>query len=135
MRIPLCLLVLIGLTGCIPGYRPGGAVQSFDEYTYLSTEQNPQTVKLVEWSTNSTIWTLDVPVGKQLVMKFYEDHDPKNTTRPALMRWEIMPAGQMYGELHNSIPCPPQDRRRVDVFHRADATAVPPPEPAATPGK
>ena len=129
----LMLIAVIGaLGGCWPGYRPGGSQASADEYTYVSTPDCPQTIQLLDWTTNTTIWTLDVPVGKELVMRFYDDHDPKNPTRPALMRWEIFDAGREFGELHNAIPAPDSSHRRVDPSIRKTATAVPAPEAAAT---
>jgi hypothetical protein len=121
------------MAGCWPGYRPGGSQASYDEYTYVSTPDEPKTVKLLESTTNTTIWTVEVPIGKELVVKFYEDHDPKNTTRPTLMRWEIFEAGHEFGELHNAMPVPDAAHRRVDWFLRKNGTAVPAPEPAAAP--
>ena len=130
-----CLFAAIALSsaGCWPGYRPGGSQASYDEYTYPSTPDMPTTIKLVEWTTNTTIWSVDIPVGKQLTVRFYENHDPKNATRPTLMRWEIFENGHEFGELHNAIPVPDMSHRRVDPYIRKNGTMVPAPEAAPAP--
>ena len=128
----MLVATIAALGGCAwPGYRPGGKQASADEYTFESTGGTPKTVKLLDWTTNTTIWTLEVPVGKELVVRFYDDHDPKNATRPALMRWELFENGHEFGELHNAIPAPDAGHRRMDWEIRRNATAVPRPEPAA----
>jgi hypothetical protein len=74
---------------------------------------------------------MEVPPGKELVIKFYDDHDTKNVNRPALMRWEIFDLGWEFGELHNAMPAPDAAHRRVDTEFRRHPAAAPPPEPAA----
>ena len=128
----LLAAVVGGLGGCYPGYSPGGSMASLDEYTYESTNDTPKTVKLVDWTTNTTIWTVDVPVGKELVCRFYDEHDTKNATRPTLMRWGMFDRGHAAGELHYAIPAPDAAHRRMDVEFRKNPDALPPPEPAAT---
>jgi hypothetical protein len=123
----------LAMAGCA-GYTPGGSGASVDEFTYQSTADTPKTVKVIDWTTNTTIWSLDIPVGKELVVRFYDDHDVKNATRPALMRWELFESGREHGELHNAIPVPEAGHRRIDPYIRATARALPPPE-QATPAK
>lgn len=128
---PACLLALaLGLCGCMPGYRPGGGQTSMDAYTYESTINHPQTVKVLDLGTGAVLWSMDVPVGRQLIIRFYEDADVKNERCPALMRWELRGLGDQWGELDNSIPVPRADLRKVDVFHRPTPTATPLPEAA-----
>lgn len=122
------------LAGCAwPGYRPGGNQSSADQYTCISTPDAPKTISVLDWTTNTTIWQMDVPPGKQLTMQFYDDHDPKNVARPTLMRWELWPAGQEFGELHNALPVPDKDHRlvRMDMTKRP---ATPTPENVELPG-
>jgi len=116
--------------GCMPGYRPGGGQSSMDAFAYESTVDYPQTVKVVDLGTNAVLWTMEVPVGKQLIIRFYEDHDLKNERCPSLLRWELRDTGDQYGELHNSMPVPSAHRRRVDVAFRANPSATPQPEAA-----
>ncbi len=128
-----CRLMLVAAVGALSGcaYAPGGSQTSRDEFTYVSTPDCPQTIKVIDWTTNTTIWTVDVPIGKELVMRFYDDHDPKNTTRPALMRWEILDIGSSQSDLHNAMPAPDAAHRRVDPYIRKTTAAVPAPEAAA----
>jgi len=134
--LPCLLIALAGppLVGCMPGYDPGGPQASRDLYTYESTPDFPQTIILKDISTDETIWSMEVPVGKQVVIRFYEGHDTKNIARPDLMRWRLFDRGTQYGELDSAIPVPASISRRVDVVLRKNADAVtksvPAPEPA-----
>jgi hypothetical protein len=113
------------LTGCwVPGYWPGGSLATRDIYTYESTVDFQQSVQLTDVATNDVIWSINIPVGKQVVIRFQDDHDPENVERPALMRWELMERGRRTGELYNAIPAPAWDRRLMEVFYR-DADVAP----------
>src|SRR5437773_5544586 len=128
LAIPLfAAAAFAGLAACWPGHRPGGSEQSIDEHTYISTPDFPKTVRVVDWTTNTTLWSVDVPVGKQVTIRFYDDHDPKNTARPALMRWEIYEAGNEFGDLHNAMPVPDAGHRKI-VWDVQKTPAVPTPE-------
>ena len=125
------LLIACGclIAGCMwPGQRPGGAQYSLDEFTYESTQDFPQSVKLIDTNTNAVLWQLDVPIGQQVVISFEDNYDPDNVNRPALMRWELKPRGEEFGELHNVMPAPDRTQRRVDVYLRKDSGPVPFPE-------
>lgn len=136
-----CSAALFGLAGallggCI-GYDPGGNMTSQDLFTYPSTPNWPQTVRLVDHRTGEVVWTAEVPVGQQLVMRFYEETDTGNPDYTAIMRWEMMPLGTRFGELNNAIPVPDKHSRRVDTYVRQEqyvtARPVTVPGPAATP--
>jgi hypothetical protein len=134
----LVALSSLALGGCYQwGYDPGGPQASRDLFTYESTPDLPQTITLKEVSTDETIWSLEIPVGKQVTIRFYDNTNPRNTARPDLMRWRIFDRGTQYGELDSSIPVPPSINRRVDVSLRKQSEAVakpdatPAPEPAA----
>lgn len=112
--------------GCwYPGYSPGGSMASRDLYTYESTPNFPQDVSVIDWTTGEKLLFVEVPVGQQLVVRFYDDYNTKNTARPALMRWKLMPAGTRFGELDNSMPVPGPNQRRLDISVRKNAEAVP----------
>lgn len=108
-------LALAGATllgGC---YKPGGSGFSTDTFTYPSTSWQPCTITLKDTRTDQAIWSIDVPVGKQLVIDFRKDEGIPGSGTPDLMRWEIMDIGEQFGELDNSLPVPPApDGRRVD---------------------
>jgi hypothetical protein len=113
--------LLLGNAGCyVPGYFPGGSLASRDLYTYQSHPDYPQTITLVDTRTGEIIWTSEVPVGQQLVMRFYDESvkDKPSPENPALMRWDTMRIGKHFGELQNVMPVPGADSRRVDVTLR-----------------
>ncbi len=115
------------LTGCNT-YKPGGALQSHDTFTYFSEAFTPVTVTVVDTRTKEAIFVNEVPVGKQLVIRFYDEQNPTNVIRPAAMRWEVMPLGQTGGELDSVMAVPGPDARRVDVAYRK-APEYPPAAP------
>jgi hypothetical protein len=140
MRQKLILAALIigvgaSLGGCwIPGYQPGGGMASRDLYTYESTPSVPQNLTVTDWTTGEKLLFVEIPVGQQLVVRFYDDYNEKNAARPALMRWKLMPLGTRYGELDNSRPVPGPSHRRLEPTIRSTAEAVPKaPVPAPEP--
>jgi hypothetical protein len=115
-----------GLGGCwYPGYYPEGNMASREIHVYESNPSSPQNVAVVDWTTGEKLLFVEIPVGQQLVVRFYDDYNTKNTARPALMRWKMMPAGTHFGELDNSMPVPNADHRRLEPTIRTNAEAVP----------
>src|SRR4051812_3931179 len=58
------------MAGCwTMGYSPGGRQASLDEFTYESTADHPYSLYLIDLRTRETIWSMDVPVGKEVVIK------------------------------------------------------------------
>ena len=98
---------------------------SRDMYTYESTPNFAQNVTVIDWTTGEKLLHVEVPVGEQLAIRFYDDYNKKNTARPALMRWKMMPAGTRFGELDNSMPVPGPNQRRLDISLRENTEAVP----------
>lgn len=113
--IASALTATLALTGC--AYSPGGSGSSTDgPFTYVSTTHLPQTVAVIDTRTTEQLLVVEVPVGKQLVLSFYnkdDEIDGKGT-----LRWGVMPAGQSYGGLTNNMEVPPASARRVDVSFR-----------------
>ena len=134
IRRPLAILALASAFlagGCwYPGYRAEGQGASRDSYTYESTHDYPQNLRVIDWTTGESLLYVEIPVGQQLVIRFFDDHDKDNKERPALMRWKLMPMGTRFGELDNSAPVPAYINRRLDVTLRDRSEAVP--KPAAT---
>lgn len=104
------------LPGC---YSPGGPRVSVDRFTYVSTTWSPKTVYAVDTRTGETIWSIDVPVGKQVVVGF-EDGNGPNEYNPATLTWEVMEAGRKFGTLSNRRAAPPAGARRIE-FELRDA--------------
>lgn len=120
----------LGVAGC---HSPGGSGYSADRFTYVSTEWQPYTISLIDTTTGETVWSIDVPVGKQLYMSFTKGSGP-NSYRPDMMSWQIELAGRLFGTPHNQIPSPGPATRRVDVELRPvperPQTTPPPPLPS-----
>lgn len=110
-------VVALAATGCST-YVPGGSGFSDDAYTYPSTPQTPQTVTLTDTRTGQTLWTYEIPVGRQLTVRFMRDSEPENVLTPDTMYWEEMDAGTHYGYLDNSMLVPNRDGRRLDPMVR-----------------
>lgn len=129
LAVPAALAVAVSMAGCMymPGYRPGGSQASRDQFTYASTVDNPQTVTLMNSVTNQRLWSIDVPIGKQLVIWFYDEQKTGDPQNPSVMRWEIMNLGHLGGDLDNAMPVPAAGVRMVRVDRR--------PSPLETPGQ
>lgn len=135
-RIVGTLGLLVGLAACegVPGHYPGGNIASIDKYVYPSTTDLPQTVTLVDTRSGQAVWSKDIPVGQQLVMRFYaaKGEDPTNPDR---LDWQIMPIGAG-GQMNNQVFVPPSSSRRIDTAFRAPGELPPvagaeqPPVPA-----
>ncbi|MCC5786821.1 MAG: hypothetical protein JJU33_08990 [Phycisphaerales bacterium] len=111
--------MLVGTSGCAGTFlREGGAGRSLDQYTYVSRPHSPKTVSLIDTRTDEVIWTVDVPVGHQLSMRFVRNHDRDNAFTPDLLRWEIWEGRRWAGRFTNSMPVPSSDARRVDMTLR-----------------
>ncbi len=106
------------LTSGCSTYSPGGSGFSDDAFTFQSTEQVPQSVTLVDTRTGQTLWTYEVPVGRQVTVRFERDINPDNTLTPDEMYWEEMEIGTHHGYLDNSMLVPSKSGRRLDVAVR-----------------
>ena len=97
-----------------------GCHASRDAYTYESRTLMPMTVTIVDVATDESIWSMDIPVNKNLRLRFYDDRDPSGATpsRPAMMRWEVDDPKESSGALENEIAVPLAGARRIDVTLR-----------------
>lgn len=112
MTRPLALAILsLTLGAC--AYSPGGSGVSNDVHTYLSTPHEPKTVSLIDTRTGQRIWTAEVPVGRQLVVKFMNNGNAEQSGVDE-MRWDIMNYGRSWSTLSNIQPCPPASSRRLE---------------------
>lgn len=137
----LASLAATAFLGCegVPGNFPGGTHASIDKFVYQSTSELPQTVTIVDTRSGQAVWSKDIPVGRQLVIRFYAEKsdDPANPDR---MDWQLMQMRQGGTDLSNHVFVPPANARRIETAFRARgemppvATAdVPTPPPEATP--
>ncbi|MCW5768087.1 MAG: hypothetical protein KIT19_05345 [Phycisphaeraceae bacterium] len=119
--------IMVGGMGCegMPGHFPGGSMASIDKYVYQSTTDTAQTITLVDTRTGQAVWSKDVPVGQQLVMRFYADKNDVDPVNPDRLDWAMMPSGQRGGTLSNRVFVPASHSRRLDVTFRAPGEMPP----------
>ena len=98
------------LPGC---YTPGGPHWSADRATYESTTWSPKTVYVIDTRTGQTIWSIDVPVGRQVAVGFETGNGP-NEYMPDTMVWEVMDYDKVFGVLSNRRAAPPRHARRIE---------------------
>ncbi|MGE3106947.1 MAG: hypothetical protein AB7G11_06870 [Phycisphaerales bacterium] len=113
-------LASAALLGC---YAEGGPGMSADQHAYVSTSWQPKTVTLRDTRTGQAFWSIDVPVGKKLVIQFRENEGVEGQTfgdaTPDMMLWELLWPDDDFGPLHNQIPVPPKECRKLDLTLRA----------------
>jgi len=144
---PFAAAALLAATGC-SSYTESGGWGSNDTYVYVSRAWTPKTVTLIDTRTGESIWSVDVPVGQQAVVRFLPDRtdDP---AFPDLITWGILPEGRNSGAFLNQMPCPPSNARLLDFSLRpapempeasvaraepAPMQNTPPPAPSAEEG-
>lgn len=105
------------LTGC---YAEGGPWSSQDSYAYVSREWEPKTITLRDTRTGQDFWSIDIPVGKKLLMSFDDEGGSKNGYTPSLMTWGLVDESYELGcpDLKNTLAVPPASGRRLDVAIR-----------------
>ncbi len=101
----------LALGGC---YGPGGPGWSADQHTYESTSTMPWTVDLYDTRTGETFWTYEVPVGRQLVIRFLAGQGTDDAQTPDKMQWGEMDIGDRFGKLESSTPVPPAWARLLE---------------------
>ena len=109
-------LLVLNAPGCYS--RGDGWAHTGGPQVYYSTELMPTTVSLVDTRTQETIWSIDIPPLKQLVMKFQEGKGDDPVYTPDLLEWDVLEMGKLTGKLRNSITVPPPSARMVDMSIR-----------------
>lgn len=122
------------LAGCqaINTMKPGGRLASFDQHTYVSDTYSAKTVRLLDTRTGEEIWSMDVPVGQKLIIRFYAEKTKDNIHNPDVMRWDMIPATQLATLLDNSMPVPDRWTRRIEWELRGGPEYAPDEPPVVT---
>ena len=113
-----CAAAAVAMAGCSI-YKPGGSGFSDDTFTYYSLAHMPVTVTLVDSRTGQTLWTYEVPVGRQLTLRFEEAYAPENKLTPALLRWQELKQGTSFGTLESTMLVPDKYSRRLEPVYRS----------------
>jgi hypothetical protein len=118
IRRSLALLLLAAPAALFSGCNsPGGQGFSSDRFVYQSNEWQPWTVSLIDTRTGESLWSVDVPVGKQLVMGFRKGVGP-NEFKPDMMYWGISENGRNISRQSNQFPVPGAHARRIEPVLR-----------------
>jgi hypothetical protein len=100
------------LSGC---YSEGGPGFALDQQAYVSRPWTPWTVTLRDTRTGQEFWSMDVPVGKRLIVSFSTDTGTKDKYTPDKMNWALVDEGDDFAvRLSNSLPVPPANSRRLE---------------------
>lgn len=106
------LLCVTLLSGC---YSEGGPGFALDQQAYVSRPWTPWTVTLRDTRTGQEFWSMDVPVGKRLIVSFSTDTGTKDKYTPDKMNWALVDENEDFAvRLSNSIPVPPANARRLE---------------------
>ena len=122
------VVVMVGLLatagGCgdilraASGQSPGGPQRSIDMFTYESTTYLAQTVTLIDTRDDAELWSVDVPVGHRLSLRFYDNPTADDATMTDEMKWVVTESKNGPRAMKNRIPAPPSWARRLDVSYR-----------------
>lgn len=105
-RTTLSLLLVAALaatTACSASFPYG---RSMNRHNFVSTHHIPLRLELVDTVNGETVWSLDVPAGKQAVVEF-ENPDTWNASQRGAMpanevRWELMDPDAKFADLDRS---------------------------------
>jgi len=117
----LAIALLGGCMSSLLDSTPGGNMRSDDSFTYISTPFEPLTVTLYDYRDNEPLWTIDVPVGQKVTVRFLENQAKQGTTRrPDIMQWAIYDKDKRRADLTNKMAVPSADARLLKVAIRDD---------------
>lgn len=120
-----CVGVFLGVATVFAGHgctqKGGGLLPSAagtsSPMTWDSTAALPKTVVIVDTRTGENVFEINIPMGQQLSVQFFEHKDPqKHPEAPDIMKYTLHPLGRWVGVLSQSVPVPHAWNRRVDVF-------------------
>ena len=117
-------VAVAALSGC---YTPQGGIMPYTggPSTYVSNEQFPATVTLVDTRTDEPFFSIEIPPGKQLVLDFVDGGGDDPVATPDLMRYQIFARGTSTGKLRQALTVPNAASRRIDVDYRPGPEAPP----------
>jgi hypothetical protein len=107
--IAACLaLAALALGGC--------AIK--EKHVYKSTPDMPMSVSIVNWTTGEQVWSRDIPVGEQLVLRFLDSDPIAHERGYEEMSWVMHPIGSEDPKVKNRMRVPPSQSRRIETTLR-----------------
>lgn len=111
----LIALLLVGASALGGCHVEGGSGFTEDQHVYVSRPWQPWTVTVRDTRTGQEFWSMDVPVGKKLIVKFAQNSGSGDKYTPDLMKWALVDEERdSLVSLANSLPCPPSSSRRLE---------------------
>jgi len=134
-RTTLAVALTASLAGCGSVFNAGGDSLSNDNYTYESTTWSPKSVELIDTRTAETLWSVDIPVGQKVTMKFEREHGDRDNSFPDRMTWVVQGLNSDSWRGRQSMLVPGPGSRLVEVSLRPapemEAQTAASPEPPA----
>ena len=116
---PALLAAGVALGGCAANFSPRSDGFSNDRFTYESTAMSPKSVALIDVRTEQTIWSVDVPVGQKVTMRFDTVVEDTNPIYPDSMKWVIQPIKSNSWRGSQEILVPGPEARLIELSLRA----------------
>lgn len=113
MALGAILLLPFADAMILAGCSSVGLGYSSDRFVYRSNEWQPWTVTLTDSRTGESVWSVDVPVGKQLIVGFRRGVGPSEF-KPDMMYWGISENGRTISRQSNQVPVPPAHSRVLE---------------------
>ncbi len=124
LAISVLLVTILPMGGCFYAKQAfsktsGGNMSSDDSYTYVSTAYEPLTITLYDNRDNEPLWTVDVPIGSKVSLKFLKNKAKEGTTRrPDIMQWVIYDQQRRTARYDNTMAVPAAESRLMRVSLR-----------------
>lgn len=89
-----------------------------ETYKYDSDAMSPKTISLLDTSSGETVWTIDVPVGQKLELKFEKRPNVAEEDGFDTMVWTLSKAATDPKGRPNTVRVPPPSQRRLEMTLR-----------------
>lgn len=103
-----------------------GGCASPETYRFRSTTNLPQSVTLLDTRTGESVWSQEVPVGRQLNVSFRRNPNTADSQGWDELRWSISDIGASLTGNSSTIMVPPPSERRLEVDFRPTPETRPP---------
>lgn len=85
-----------------------------ETFKFDSDTMSPKTVSLIDTASGETVWTIDIPVGQKLIIKFDKRPSVAEEDGFDIMSWTLSKAATDPKGRANTVRVPPPSHRRLD---------------------
>jgi len=86
--------------------------------TYNSDAMSPKTISLIDTASGETVWTIDIPAGQKLDLKFDKRPSVAEEDGFDIMTWTLSKAATDPKGRTNTVRVPPPSQRRTEMTLR-----------------